>query len=316
MRSPYLWVLIAFNLFWALSLSVVQELSKSLDYGGIVTLRFGMAGLGLLLLWPLLPGRIPRRGDLVRTAVMGVIVFVIGQRLQVLGNKLSTAANSSVLMGLEPLLCSVAAALFLREHITVRRWAGFGLGILGVVFLHGVWRADFKFTSLTASLIFISSFLCETVYSVMGKPLIERAGMAKVLTLALVSGTSINLLCEGQATLETVRHLSLSAWLWLAYLAVICTMVGYTLWFVVIRQTDVNVAAMTIFVQPVAGILIAWLWLKEPLHWGQLWGSVAIVGGLIVGLWKEHPAAESTGRRHAGQSEVCVLPVGEVDGVD
>ena len=286
MRSPYLWALIAFNLFWALSLSVVQELSKSLDYGSIVTLRFGMAGLGLLICWPLLPGRTPRGWDLLRTAIMGLVVFVVGHRLQVLGNKLSTAANSAVLMGLEPLLCSVAAALFLREHITVRRWVGFGMGLLGVVMLNGVWRQDFAFASLGASVIFISSFLCEAVYSIMGKPLIERAGMAKVLTLGLVFGTIGNLIWEGQATWNAVRSLSLTAWLWFAYLAVICTMIGYTLWFAVIRRTDVNVAAMTIFVQPVVGVPIAWLWLKEPLHWGQLWGSLAIVVGLVIGLWK------------------------------
>jgi drug/metabolite transporter (DMT)-like permease len=278
---------------------VIQELSKSLDYGGIVTLRFGMAGLGLLALWPLLPGRAPRGWDLAKTVVMGLLVFVVGQRLQVLGNKLSTAANSSVLMGLEPLLTSVAAALFLREHITGRRWAGFSLGMLGVVLLHGVWRADFKFASLTASLIFISSFVCESVYSLIGKPLIQKAGMVKILTVALVSGTLGNLLWEGHATLEAARHQPLSAWLWLAYLAVICTMAGYTLWFVVIRQTDVNVAAMTIFVQPVAGVLIAWLWLKEPLHWGQLWGTTAIVVGLIIGLWKDTPAAEPGGLSQA-----------------
>jgi len=316
MRSPYLWVLIAFNLFWALSLSVIQELSKSLDYGSIVTLRFSMAGVGLLLLWPLLPGRAPRGWELVRTAVMGVVVFVIGQRLQVLGNKLSTAANSSVLTGLEPLLCSVGAALFLRERITGRRWGGFGLGMLGVALLHGVWRADFQFASLTASLIFISSFVCETVYSIMGKPLIARAGMAKVLTLTLVSGTVGNLLWEGRATLDAARQQPLSAWLWLAYLAVICTMVGYTLWFVVIRQTDVNVAALTIFVQPVAGILIARLWLKEPLHWGQLWGSVAIVVGLIVGLWNEKPTAKPAGLGQPARSVARELPVGEVDALD
>jgi drug/metabolite transporter (DMT)-like permease len=306
----------AFNLFWALSLSVVQELCKSLDYGAIVTLRFGMAGLGLLMLWPLLPGRAPRGWELMRTAVMGLVVFVIGQRLQVLGNKLSGAANSSVLMGLEPLLCSVAAALFLREHITPRRWAGFVLGMLGIVLLHGVWRANFRFTSLTASLIFISSFVCEAIYSVMGKPLIARAGMAKVLALALASGTLGNLLWEGHATFAAARRQPLSAWLWLGYMAVICTMVGYTLWFAVIRRTDVNLAAMTIFVQPVAGVPIAWLWLNEPLHWGQLWGSLAIVAGLVVGLWKESSVAEHTRHDGPGKTGPDRFPLAEAEGVE
>ena len=49
-------------------------------------------------------------------------------------------------MAVEPLITSVAAALFLREHIGPRRLAGFGLGMCGVVLLNGVWRKDFQWT--------------------------------------------------------------------------------------------------------------------------------------------------------------------------
>ena len=59
------------------------------------------------------------------------------------------------------------------------------------------------------------------------------------------------------------------------------------IWYVVIRETDVNITALTIFAQPVAGVAIAWLWLHESLHWGQLWGCLAIVAGLILGLSRQ-----------------------------
>jgi len=45
----------------------------------------------------------------------------------------------------------------------------------------------------------------------------------------------------------------------------------------------INVAALTIFAQAVFGVVIAALWLRERLHWGQVWGSAAIVVGLVVG---------------------------------
>jgi drug/metabolite transporter (DMT)-like permease len=34
-------------------------------------------------------------------------------------------------------------------------------------------------------------------------------------------------------------------------------------------------------------VFIAWLWLGEKLHWGQLWGSLAIVAGLVLGLSRQ-----------------------------
>jgi len=101
---------------------------------------------------------------------MGLVVFTLGHRLQVYGNKLGTAGNSSVLMAVEPLLTSVAAAIFLREHIGPRRWVGFSLGMFGVVMLNGSLRGDVLWGGMFASLIFISSFICEALYSIMGNP--------------------------------------------------------------------------------------------------------------------------------------------------
>jgi drug/metabolite transporter (DMT)-like permease len=287
MKPAHLVLLIVLNFFWAATLSVYKVLGSHLAPGGIVTLRFALACLCLLALWPWLPGRAPRGWDLVKTLAMGLIIFVLGQRLQVLGNQLGSAGNSSVLMAVEPLLASLGAAIFLHEHIGPRRWTGFGLGMFGVVLLNGVWRHDFQPAGLLASLIFMSSFLCETAYSIIGKPVIQRAGLMKVLTLALVAGTLANLLIDGPKTLAAARLMPWPAWLWLGYLAFVCTVVGYSAWFVVIREAEVNVAALTIFIQPVAGVAVAVLWLGEPLHWGQLWGGLTIVAGLVYGLSRQ-----------------------------
>ena len=218
---------------------------------------------------------------------MGLMLYVLGQRLQVYGNQLGSAGNSAVLMGLEPVITSLAAAFFLREHIGPRRWVGFSLGLCGVAVLHGIWRSDFRWTGLAASLIFVSSFLCEAAYSVMGKPIVSRAGVMKMLALSLLVGTAANLLIDGRETLHAAATMPVNAWVLLLALAVICTAVGYSIWFIVIRECPINVAALTVFAQSVFGVVLAVAWLHEELHWGQLFGSVAIIAGLIVGLSRQ-----------------------------
>jgi drug/metabolite transporter (DMT)-like permease len=165
--------------------------------------------------------------------------------------------------------------------------------------LNGFLRGGFQWTGLAASLIFVSSFLCEAVYSIMGKPLIERSGMVKILTLALVFGTLANLLLDGPTTLAAVRIMPPRLWWMILYLSTVCTAIGYAIWFVVIKETDVNLVALTIFAQPVAGVLVAWLWLHEALHWGQLWGSLAIVAGLILGLSRQVKTVDPAEKLHA-----------------
>ena len=287
MRVSYFVILLILNFFWAGTLSAYKVIGSQLTPGGIVTMRFAIAFLCLGVVWPWLPGKSPRGWDLVKTCIMGVVTFCCGHRLQVLGNQLGSAGNSSVLMGLEPLIASVAAAIVLREHIGPRRWTGFVLGLIGVVLLNSPWQPGFRWTGLTASLVFVASFLGEAAYSIIGKPILARAGLMKVLGLALLAGTVANLAIDGGQTLASARALTFSAWFILFWLAALCTVIGYGFWYVAIRESEVNVAALTIFTQPVFGVALAALWVGEPLHWGQLWGGLVIILGLAIGLSRQ-----------------------------
>ena len=287
MKPAHLIILLVMNFFWAGVYSAYKIIGDGLPAGGIVTLRFGLAGLFLLMAWPWLPGRAPRGRDLFNTCWVGVMLVVLGQRLQVYGNQLGTAGNSSVLMAVEPLITSLAAGVFLREHIGPRRLAGFALGMCGVALLNGVWRRDFQWTGLVPSLIFVSSFVCESAGSIIGKPIVARASVMKMLAVALLFGTAVNLLIDGPATLRAAKTLPPLAWCLLLGLAVVCTAIGYTVWFVVIRECPVNVAALTIFSQAVFGVAIAAVWVGERPHWGQFLGCLAIVAGLVLGLSRQ-----------------------------
>jgi drug/metabolite transporter (DMT)-like permease len=287
MKPAHLAILLGLNVVWSGTLSIYKVLEAYLETGGIVTLRFGLAGLALLALWPWLPGSAPRGRDLLRASALGLIVFALGHRLQVYGNRLGTASNSSVLMAIEPLIASVAAAIFLREHIGPRHLCGFLLGMTGVALLNGVGRDDFRWVSLGASGIFISSFVCETAFSIGNKPILARAGPLKLLAVSLVAPTVANLLVDGRRTLAAAAHLPPQGWWLLLLMAWVCTAFGYGFWLVVIRESEVSLAALTIFFQPVCGLVIATLWLGESPHWEHLWGGAAIVAGLIVGLSRQ-----------------------------
>jgi drug/metabolite transporter (DMT)-like permease len=291
MKPGYLIILLVMNFFWAAVYAaykiIGQELPAAGLTGGIVTLRFGLAGLCLLLVWPWVPGPAPRGADLARTCVMGLLLYVVGQRLQVYGNETGTAGNSAVVMALEPLITSLAAMMFLREPIGPRRMAGFGLGIVGVALLNGLWRPDFRWAGMSASLIFASSFICEAAYSVVGKPIVTRASPIKMLAISILVGTAANLIIDGRTTMAAAGALSFKAWALLVAMAIICTAVGYTLWFVIIRDCPVNLAALTIFSQSVFGVAIAGFWLKEKLSWDQLWGSATILLGLAIGFSRQ-----------------------------
>jgi drug/metabolite transporter (DMT)-like permease len=288
MKPVFVILLIGMNLLWAGSYPIYKVLSHYLSSGSIATLRFSWATLFLLMAWRWLPGKMPRGRDLVRVAIMGVLVFCVAPRLQIEGVRRGQAGDTSLLLALDPLICATAAAVFLGEHILLRRWAGFGLGMVGVLLLSRIWQPGTQpMLGLIANLIFISSFCAEAAYSVMGKPLLPRLPIFKMLLASLLAASAANLLLDwvtGAHTFQALQFLPLSAWLLLIYMALVCTIVGYSLWYLVIRETEVNITGLTVFVQPVAGLALSVLCLGESLHMGQLWGSLVIIAGLIVGL--------------------------------
>jgi drug/metabolite transporter (DMT)-like permease len=288
MKPRFLILLVGMNLLWAGTPPIYKVLAENLSSGSIATLRVGLAAACLLLCWPWLPGRGPRGRDLLRVITMGAIVFAAAPRLQIEGVHRGQAGDTSLLMALEPLIVAIAAALFLGERIASRRWSGCALGMIGVALVSNVWREEINpLQGLLPNLLFISSFVCESAYSVVGKPMLPRLGTLKLLGSALAAGTLMNLCLDafsGTHTMAAARSMPLQTWGWILYLALICTVLGYALWYMVIRETEVNVTSLTVFVQPVAGFLISILWLSEPLHFGQLWGSLVIVAGLIIGL--------------------------------
>jgi len=289
MKSRHILLLVGMNLLWAASYPIFKFLSEQMASGALATLRFGLSALVLLAAWPWLKGNNPKAADYPRIIAMGVAVFCVAPRLQIEGVHRGHAGDTSLLMAFDPLITALAGALFLREHVPTRRWWGCVIGMVGVVLLSRVWTGEVApMTGLVANGLFIASFFCEAIYSVFGKPLLHRCNPLKLLTLGVTFGTIANLLVDATldhgATFQAVKTISPVAWFLVIYLALICTIVGYTLWYVVIRDTDINVAGMLVLVQPLAGLFLAVIWLGESLHWGQLWGSAVIIAGLAVGM--------------------------------
>ena len=283
-KPLHLFLLIVMSGFWAASYSAFKALSPWLDPGGITTLRFGITSIVLLLAWPWLPGLAPRKWDLMQAMLMGIIVFAVAPRLQIGGVQKGHATHGSVLVALEPLVASIAAAIFLRERIGSRQALGFVFGIFGVILMADLWHPNFRPTLLVADGLILLSFICEAAYSVMGKPLLRTADPLKILTIACWAATGVNLLLDGETAARAVVILPLRAWLLLLYLSLVCTVLGYSLWLVVIREAQVSAAALTVFVQPVFGIVIAILWLGETVRAAEIAGSLVIMSGVILGL--------------------------------
>src|SRR4030095_13147136 len=107
---------------------------------------------------------------------------------------------------------------------------------------------------------------------------------------ALAAGTMVNALWFAggawRSSSLSFPRLDLHDWLVLAFLGVVLTAFGYSAWYMVIREAPISIAAVTIYLQPLVGTAVAVGLTGEHLHWGHLWGGVAILAGIVVGIGK------------------------------
>ncbi len=286
LKPAHLILLLVLNCGWAAVPIFAGRLKGALSPTEFVFLRYAFAFVGLAACWPWLPGKVPRGRDFWRTVLMGVLVFNLGHFFQVAGIQRSSASDTSILLVLDPLVSSLGATLFLHELIPVRRWFGFALAIGGVVAM-SLWRPAAPLPGLFANLLIVLSFVTEAVWSVMGKPLITRWGIPKVTLLALGAGTVANLawLAPDPAThWDAIARLGAEGWWVTAISGIALTAFGYCIWYVVIRETPVSVAAMTIYLQPIIASGLAVALTHERFHLGHGLGALAILSGLVLGL--------------------------------
>ena len=62
----------------------------------------------------------------------------------------------------------------------------------------------------------------------------------------------------------------------LLYLVIVCSVIGYAVWFKTLRHAEASMASVTLFVQPLSGSLVGFLLL------GEVFGLFSLVGGGLV----------------------------------
>jgi len=86
------------------------------------------------------------------------------------------------------------------------------------------------------------------------------------------------------AAIEVARdgapHLNGSVWAGALYLAIGGTILPYAGWFAALRHVDAASAGVTLFLQPLAGTLLAVLILAERPSWATLAGGLCIASGV------------------------------------
>jgi drug/metabolite transporter (DMT)-like permease len=204
----------------------------------------------------------------------------------------------SVIFGLSPLATGVFAALWLSERtLTPQRFAGLAIALAGLWAIFGQpWPGDSQAT--LGTLAVVAGMAVQALGLVWVKRLDLRASALAITTGSLgvaAPGFVLAWLLADAAQLPPDTTLRAGAAI--VYLGVLGSVVGFTLYYFVIKHLDAGRVALIMLVTPVTALLLGQTLNAEsiPPHG---WAGIALIGvGLALYEW---PALRQLGRRRAG----------------
>ncbi len=193
----------------------------------------------------------------------------------------------SVIFGLSPLVTGVFAALWLGERtLTPIRLSGLGLALAGLWLIFGQpWPGDGRAALATAAVV--AGMTVQALGLVWIKRLNLRASSLAITTGSLGVATPLFVLAwlmADAARLPPGTTLRASAAI--VYLGVLGSVVGFTLYYYVIKHLDAGRVALIMLVTPVAALLLGQTLNAEfiPAHG---WAGIALIGmGLLLYEWQ------------------------------
>ncbi len=298
MPSSILAGLVACNLIWAANPAVQKILLEShtpiqtgwLRYlssfaAYLVFAAYGRfnprTSLGVMLSPPfVLPGQV-RRSDWFTLVLIGFAAFCFTPVLQITGLDSARAVDNVLVIILEPLTCIALAALFLRERINRQQWIGIALAIFGFVLFTGMSSLDPRGVG---TLLMLVSVIGDALFTVLGRKLLNRIrGVALYGTTQFIGLLILTVICWiSPGGLPNLSHISLRDGAAIFWIGPLGTAFTFAYWSWALEKVPVAAMALTLFVQPVCGVLLSYFWLGDRLSLMQGIGAALMLMAVAV----------------------------------
>lgn len=225
---------------------------------------------------------IPEPADLARLAMYAVFGVVLNMVLYVWGLDFSTAVNAALLMTLIPVYTYAIAVIAGQERFEPTRALGILVALAGVVVLMDPRRFALTDATVIGNLLIVVNTLSYAIYLVISRPILTRIPPLTTISWIFVFGALMIVpLGWWQAGTEAFLVSQRSA-LILAYIVLGPTVSVYALNLWALRRVRSSTVAVFIYLQPIAGVALAWWILGEAVHLRTFVAAALVFTGVAL----------------------------------
>ncbi len=292
--------LLLVTLIWGSNFAVIKSAFRELDPVAFNALRLIVASsvfLGLIagvgrwrpdagdppVWWRFFYTAAPlSRRDWAQLALTGLVGHFCYQVCFIGGLARTSVANSSLILGLTPATVALAGVAVGQERVRRRHWLGLGLSLAGLYLVVGR-GAQVAPAALVGDALTALAVVCWTTYTLMSQRLMERHSPLGVTGLSMTLG-AIPYTAFAWPALRRTAWASVSPATWAAVVgsAVLALCLAYLIWYVAVHLIGSARTALYSNLTPIVAMLVAAVWLGEPVGWAKAAGAAAVLSGVAL----------------------------------
>ncbi|WP_166220075.1 DMT family transporter [Pseudomonas atagonensis] len=240
----------------------------------LTVIRAAIAGvLAVALLW-LFRQRRPARSQWLSLLIVALGVVLGFPLLTALALQHVTSAHSIVFVGLLPLATAIFGVLRGGERPRPVFWV---FSLLGSALVVGYALAQGLTASPTGDLLMLAAILACGLGYAEGAKLSRSLGGWQVICWALVLSLPLMAVLSLWLAPASFSHISLSAWLCLAYVSLFSMLIGFVFWYRGLAQGGIAAVGQLQLLQPFFGLALAATLLHEQVSAGMLAVTLGVI---------------------------------------
>lgn len=279
--------LVVTMLFWGGTFIAGRILAGSVSPASAAFVRFVIATLALAVLTRMIHGRIPipSRRQWLSLLLLGMTGIVSYNILFFIGMQNIEAGRASLIIALNPLAITVAAAIFLDEKLSFMQFGGILISLTGALFVisNGHPWSIFSGGFGIGEASILGCVASWTAYSLIGRNVLKTLSPLVSIFYSSLIGTLLLFPFALNNNLTTnILTYSIYDWASLTFLGLLGTAVGVSFYYRAIQKIGASRSSVFINLVPFFSILLSWLMLGEAMKFSVLSGGLLLLTGVVV----------------------------------
>ena len=227
----------------------------------------------------------PDRSDLRTFLFLAFVGIGVYYFFQYYGVKLAGPAISAILVTLlSPVIIFLLSRIRLGERMSSQQKTGLGVATVGafLVITDGSFSIISNEAQIVGGLFGVVCAVFWALYTVEGKRIaMKYDSFASTAFLALMGTAMLVPLTVAETSINGPAQFPPSFFLAAVYLGVLCTVVGYVLWFKALNGLTASATGASLYFEPVVTVVFAYIILGQGIGWIAAFGGALVLLGVV-----------------------------------